>query len=113
MYDNTIVLEKVRKEKKDNNILHFDSDLADYFPNGEIFTGTTLMNHLKREYYDLCYKNYHPSILKQAFICKSYKTYQKDNETYYIYKFDNELEIQASSEYIHAAANILSGVLGI
>ena len=71
----------------------------------------TLMNHLKRECYDLCNKSYHPYVLTQAFICKSNKSYKdkEDDTTYYMFEFDNGKEFIASTYGLFCMAFTLSG----
>ena len=100
--------EKQMEEKK--NILHFDDNLIDYLGE-EMHYSITLMNHLKRECYDLCNKSYHPYVLTQAFICKSNKSYKdkEDDTTYYMFEFDNGKEFIASTYGLFCMAFTLSG----
>lgn len=102
--------------KKENDIWHFDSDLAQYFPNGKIMRSLTVMNHFRPklrkllssfkdiEYYSAyCYDA--KSALKE--MCTRID-YIPNSLTKYYYKFDNGLEIILSDYEIESISKVLT-----
>ncbi len=101
--------------KKEKNIWHFDSDLAQYFPNGKIMRCLTIMNHFRPkllellssfkgiEYYSAyCYDT--KNALKE--MCTAIEHIYDSNR--YYYKFDNGLVIILNDQEIENISNILT-----
>jgi len=96
---------EVKKESKEN-ILHFNPDLAEYFPNREINFLHTMMRHIKKDVHNI-YETTHKVRDAIEYIedrC-SYKT--EEVEPLYYYKFDNGLEIELSEYNIESMVKIL------
>lgn len=90
--------------KKENNIWHFNPELAVYSPDGKLMELYTILNHFKDE----CFKENNKSTnYKKTILSKCAYTLVGIIPTC-VYKFDNGLEIELSENNIDTLISILT-----
>lgn len=104
--DNEIEVKKESKKSKEN-IWHFNSDLAEYLPNGEIKRLQTMINHFNEEGLKIFEKTHETLDIIPALREKCSYT-KEEYETLFIYKFDNGTEIELTEYDIEAIARVIA-----
>ena len=89
------------------NIWHFDPDLAEYFPNGEIKRLQTMINHFEEEGFKIFEKTHETLDVIPALREKCSYT-KEEYEILFIYKFDNGTEIELTEDDIFTVAKVIA-----
>ena len=97
---------EIKKESK-KNIWHFNPDLAEYLPNGEIKRLQTMINHFNEEGLKIFEKTHETLDIIPALRDKCSYT-KEEYETSFIYKFDNGTEIELTEYDIEAIARVIA-----
>lgn len=93
--------------KKEKNIWAFNSDLAEYLPNGEIKRLQTMINHFNEEGLKIFEKTHETLDIIPALREKCSYT-KEEYETLFIYKFDNGTEIELTEYDIETIATVIA-----
>lgn len=104
--NNEIEIKKESKESKEN-IWHFNPDLAEYLPNGEIKRLQTMINHFKEEGFKIFEKT-HETLEIASVLMKKCSYTEEEYETLYCYKFDNGTEIELTEYEIEVIARVIA-----
>ena len=107
MSQNTEVEIKKEEDICFKNIWHFNPDLAEYLPNGEIKRLQTMINHFNEEGLKIFEKTHETLDIIPALRDKCSYT-KKEYETLFIYKFDNGTEIELTEYDIEAIARVIA-----
>ena len=91
--------------KKD--VLHFNEDLIEFNPNGDMNRLHTLQNHLKECVIKTYEKTYDVFYVMHVIASKC-SSISEEIRPIYCYKFDNGIEIKVDSDGIQAIVHILT-----
>ena len=106
MSQNTEVEIKKEEDICFKNIWHFNPDLAEYLPNGEIKRLQTMINHFNEEGLKIFEKTHETLDIIPALRDKCSYT-KKEYETLFIYKFDNGIQFSLNDDDLETIAIVI------